>query len=324
VSAQPDTLTQDGASQSSITVLAYDRNGKPASGQTFRLEMQVNGSIQDFGTLSPRSIVTDSTGRATAVYTAPAPPVAGSTIPTCSSFASTTVTGPCVNIVAIATKSNALAVQSDITAIRLTPPGILLPGGPKAAFTITPTSGVTAGSAVLFDASTSCATADSSGNCANTGHAIASFSWSFGDGSNASGMSPTHSFTGGGSFAVTLTVTNDLGVASSTTQLIAVGLPAAPKADFTFSPSDPAITGNRNVVQFNADTSTSASGHSIVQYNWNFGDPANVCVPQESNTASGLTATHKFCTPGSYKVVLSIMDDAGQKATFTTTVTIDP
>src|SRR5689334_17676127 len=71
VTATPDSISQDGASQSAISVLARDANGKPMSGLPIRLDMQVGGALQDFGALTARNIVTSADGRATSVYIAP-------------------------------------------------------------------------------------------------------------------------------------------------------------------------------------------------------------------------------------------------------------
>src|SRR5215831_8063834 len=75
ITATPDSILQDGASQSSVVVTAIGPDGKPRSGLSVRLSMAVNGVEQDFGTLAARTIVTGSDGKATTIYTAPpAPP----------------------------------------------------------------------------------------------------------------------------------------------------------------------------------------------------------------------------------------------------------
>jgi hypothetical protein len=76
VTATPDSISQDGASQSSIVVNAFDSNGKasPASRSAWTWRQR---RLQDYGTLSARTIVTGTDGRATAVYTAPPAPSGG-------------------------------------------------------------------------------------------------------------------------------------------------------------------------------------------------------------------------------------------------------
>ena len=77
IQAAPDVITQDGASQSLITITARDPFGQPLRNVTLRVETFVNGTRVDFGTLSARTVVTGSDGRATLTYTAPAGTVGG-------------------------------------------------------------------------------------------------------------------------------------------------------------------------------------------------------------------------------------------------------
>ena len=92
--ANPDTIGQDGGSQSSIRVFANGPDGRPLAGVTFRVDMAVRGVPQDFGALSARSIVTGSDGVARVIYTAPAADPAGLT-GTCAGLP-----GTCVTIIA--------------------------------------------------------------------------------------------------------------------------------------------------------------------------------------------------------------------------------
>src|SRR5881628_1915553 len=66
----PDSISQDGGSQSSITIQAIGPTGQPVSALPVRLDMLVGNVAQDFGTLSARTIVTGSDGKASAVFTA--------------------------------------------------------------------------------------------------------------------------------------------------------------------------------------------------------------------------------------------------------------
>src|SRR5207248_9924734 len=80
VTVSPDVLTQDGASQSLVTITARDNNGQPLRNLSLVTAIAVvdpktgNQVLTDFGTLSARSVVTDSNGKATVVFTAPAAP----------------------------------------------------------------------------------------------------------------------------------------------------------------------------------------------------------------------------------------------------------
>ena len=90
------------------------------------------------------------------------------------------------------------------TPIVVTAPGLIANKPPRAAPTTTPTSG-TAPLTVSFDGSSS---ADSDGS-------IATYLWTFGDGSTAS-----HTFTGAGDYTATLEVTDIQGATGSTNIII--------------------------------------------------------------------------------------------------------
>lgn len=313
VSSTPQTITQNGADASVVTAKVIFTD--PSTGTTgpkanipIRFDMAVNGQLQDFGTLSARNGVTDASGTARVTYTAPPMPVGGSTGSGCNG-----VPGQCVQVVATTTDTTAAsssgALASGAATIALVPPGVVLPpaGTPKAAFTFLPAT-ITVGQQVTFDASTSCPT-DANGNCSTSG-SITSYAWTFGDGSVGAGKTITHAFTSSNTFVVTLTVTSDRGLTASTSQGVDVGLPTAPSAAFVFSPQTP-VAGQ--VVFFSAETSRAATGHSLTQFTWNYGD---------GTSDSGLTVSHTYALAGSYNVVLSVMDDAGQKATATTSVPI--
>lgn len=85
---------------------------------------------------------------------------------------------------------------------------------PSAAMTATPTSG-TAPLQVSFNAA---ASSDSDGS-------IVSYTWNFGDGSNGSGVSPTHIYSSAGNFIAMVTVTDDDGATDSRSVAISVSEP---------------------------------------------------------------------------------------------------
>ena len=281
LSAVPDVLTQDGASQAQIIVQARDANGQPARNVTFRVDTTVNGALADFGSLSARTLVTGNDGRAILTYTAPPSITGGVDI------------GQEVTIQVTPFGTDFSNTISRTVRIRLIPPGVLLPGGPTPAFTVSP-AGPTAGSDVTFDASTSVPAPSTQ---------IVSYAWDFGDGGTGTSVVAFHRFAAG-SYVVTLTVSDTNGISASAQKSLTVGPGALPTADFVFSPSAPTV--NQNVL-FNASTSKAGTGRSIVRYDWNMGSGPPQCC--------NVTATKQYDTAGSYTVVLTVTDDIGQTAT---------
>ena len=283
VTATPDHIRQDGESQSAVVVRARGPNGQPVRALAIRLDMAVGSTIQDFGTLSERNVVTGNDGLARAVYTAPRTPQ-GFNGP-----------GTTMSILATPYGTNSQNSVTHSVSIDLVPPGVILPpgGDPVASFVVSPTP-VSVGVAARFDASASVAGANSS---------QLTYSWSFGDGSGASGVAVNHTFSTVGTFSVVLTVTNDRGLTDSETQTVSVVGTARPTADFVFSPTEPAPLTE---VHFNAQLSTPAPGRRITQYLWNWGD---------GDSGTGALQEHDYLVAGNYTVVLTVVDDLGQRGT---------
>jgi PKD repeat protein len=297
VTATPDTISQDGSSRSQVVVTVLNSAGQASAGVAVRLDMMVGGVLQDFGSLSARSVVTGADGKANAVYTAPAPPPAG----TVAAGSGTTV-----SIVATAIGSDAQVSQKNApqAQIRLVPPGVILPpaGTPTASFTVSPTP-ANVNVPINFNAS-----ASTPGTNSNT---ITVYNWSFGDGGvSGGGAITTHSYSAPGTYTVTLTVTNDRGLSASQSQSVTVLAGQGPTAIFVFSPSAPLVG---QTVQFNASASTVPAGRTIASYSWNFGD---------GSSAAGVTASHTYLTAGTYNATLTVTDDIGEQATTSNPVAV--
>jgi PKD repeat protein len=139
------------------------------------------------------------------------------------------------------------------------------------------------------------------------GHPITSYSWNFGDGATASGVTASHIFAVTGTYAVVLTVRDDTGQQATNTTPVDVGIigggggggaPSPPTATFTFGPPNPSVN---EVVSFNATTSAAGAGRSIASYVWNFGDG--------SAPGAGVTTTHAFTTAATYPVTVTVTDN---------------
>ena len=160
---------------------------------------------------------------------------------------------------------------------------------------------------------------------------IASYAWNFGDGKTATLASPTtaHTYTSGGNYSVSLTVTNSGGTSTKQvytgkvvtnnggttaqfTQVVTVSpLPygicatpdQAPTASFT------TFTSGLKVF-FNGSASSSPVG-SIASYKWTFGDGSS------SVTTTNPTTSHTYGSFGSFTASLTVTNTSG---TSTTTV----
>jgi PKD repeat protein len=281
ISVSPDVLPQDGASQSFITVTARDANGQPLRNLTMRTETRVGGTPVDFGTLSARSVVTGSDGRATLVYTAPPSPAVSP-----DAFL-------VVDIVVTPFGTDFNNSSARTAAIRLVPQnGVIPPGDLVPAFTVTPAAPAD-GQTVLFDASSS------------TG-SISEYRWSFGDGGQSSGRTASYAYSRAGTYVVTLTLVDFYGRTSSRAQSITVVAGNLPTAVFVFSPTAPRVG---QAVNFNAAQSRPPAGGSLTTYSWNFGDGLPVRVTSDSATSKAYAAA------GTYQVTLTVTDSAGRTAT---------
>ncbi|WP_167133598.1 PKD domain-containing protein, partial [Arthrobacter sedimenti] len=130
--------------------------------------------------------------------------------------------------------------------------------------------------------------------------AITTYAWSFGDGTTATGVSPSHAYGGAGTYDVKLTVTDVRGAQASTTQSVSVSAPLVAAFE---------VTTQGRLLAADA-TSTGGSG---VGYAWDFGD---------GTTATGVTSSHRYTKDGAYAVLLTVTDAAGRTASTTKTVTV--
>ena len=293
VAATPDIITQDGASQAQVIVVARDSAGKGIANLPLRLEITQGGQIVDYGVLSAKSVTTGSDGRASAVYTAPRAPVVS------------VDSGNIVTVLATPIGSNYANSVPRSVDIRLVPPGVIIPPSDLVAgFTFTPTA-PTELDPVVFTAPP-CATAGQAGCSSGS---IVSLAWDFGDGGKGAGQTVTHQFNLG-HFAVTLTVKDSAGRAASTTQTVTVKAGTNPTASFVTSPDSPLPN---QAVFFNASSSTASPARTIVDFGWDFGD---------GTSARGVTTSHAYAAVGNYTVMLTVVDDAGRTGTTSKSVSV--
>ena len=309
VNATPDSISQDGGSQSSVKVTAIGPDGQPVVGLPLRLDMIVGGVAQDFGTLSARSVVTNNAGVATAIFTAPPSPPNG-VFGTCSGLP-----GNCVSIVATPTSTNFATANPEQVQIRLVPTGVILPpaGSPTASFTVSPTP-ATEDIPLNFDASAS---------TIGTGATSLTYAWTFGDGATGTGKTTTHTYPSDGTYTVVLTVTNDRQLSASSSQQLTVTaatVTASLTANFTFSPGSPVAFDN---IVFDASSSTTAPGTSVARLDWNFGDSTGtISCPSAPQCNGTRIVSHSYTSGGTFTVNLVLTDSAGHTGSHATPITV--
>jgi chitodextrinase len=127
---------------------------------------------------------------------------------------------------------------------------------------------------------------------------VSNYAWNFGDGTTASGVTTTHTYSNSGSYTATLTVLYSDGIQKTTSRTVVVS--AVPALS-------PAFTVSFSGLQASFNASTSTPGANITGYAWSFGDGA---------TATGITASHIYAayraTP--WSVALTVTDSYGRTA----------
>ena len=147
---------------------------------------------------------------------------------------------------------------------------------------------------------------DSSGSSDDGG--IAGRGWTFGDGSQDQGVSPSHTYGGSGTYDVILTVTDAQGLSDTETQSVTVTEP---------NQEPTAVIGSISCTGMNctfSDASTDPNGaDTIQQWSWVFGDG------QSSNQRN---PTHQYAEARNYDVTLTVTDEGNLSDATQTTVSV--
>jgi PKD repeat protein len=128
---------------------------------------------------------------------------------------------------------------------------------------------------------------------------VTAWTWRFGDGTTSTGREPTHRYDEAGTYAVTLTVTDDGGAEDDASEQVTAAAPseppsnAPPRADFELTCTQLRCTFS--------DRSTDSDGR-VAGRQWTFGDGAG---------SSDRNPSHEYAAPGRYEVRLVVTDDDG-------------
>jgi arylsulfatase A-like enzyme/PKD repeat protein len=133
---------------------------------------------------------------------------------------------------------------------------------------------------------------------------IVSYAWDFGDHTTATLPTLSHDYNRGGTYTVSLTVTDNRGGTNTTTSTVTVTPPNVPPvAHFTHVCVGSTCT-------FDGTSSTDSDG-TVVSYSWDFGDGL---------TSTDPAPTHTYADPGVYAVTLIVTDNRGGTGTLVLSV----
>jgi len=144
------------------------------------------------------------------------------------------------------------------------------------------------------------------------GDDIVEWHWDFGDGTTSDEQNPTHQYPNGGTFDVTLTVTDARGVTGSVTKTIEVEGPPNEEPEITEVTADPQNPAVDQDVDFEVEIDDPDQPDGVDHdYEGDFGD---------ETTSTAATPTHSYDEAGEYTVEVTVTDAQG--ATDTETITI--
>ncbi|MDA3944045.1 MAG: PKD domain-containing protein [Bacteroidetes bacterium] len=154
-------------------------------------------------------------------------------------------------------------------------------------------------------------------NSSTTAGFITSWEWDFGDGNSIiidfpDNPNATHVYASSGIYDVSLLITTDNGCTSAVINTIEVE--PAPVAAFDYTASCA-----NNDVQFSDLSQTNGAG-TIVQWQWDFGDP----LSGVDNFSGQQNPTHQFSSAGNFDVQLIITASNGCSDTVVNSISVDP
>ena len=179
-------------------------------------------------------------------------------------------------------------------------PDVVQPVPPVAAAIFSTSEGEAGTTLFSFDAS---ASQDSDG-------LIVGYAWDFGDGTTAQGAQASKVYAVAGSYAVTLTVTDDSGLADTASGVVTVSVPNVPPVAVADASS--LVVTAPATVTFDGSASTDSDG-SLVAHAWTFSD---------GTSANGSVVAKAFSDPGTYTAMLTVTDDRGATSTATIVITV--
>jgi PKD repeat protein len=139
---------------------------------------------------------------------------------------------------------------------------------------------------------------------ATTDGAVLGYTWDFGNGPVAGGLTASHVYAGDGGYTVVLTATDTCGYSDAVSAAIDVAAPNLVPS-FAYHPVPAHVMVEWPVVF--TDTTTT-DGPALVAWHWDFGDGAS---------GTGAAVSHAYLEAGTYTVTLTVTDALGYSAQHT-------
>jgi len=144
---------------------------------------------------------------------------------------------------------------------------------------------------------------------------IASYNWTFGDGTWAAAQNPSHSYAAAGSYTVTLKVTDNQGATGSTWQTVTVTQPNQPPS--VNAGSDQTVLLGL-LYTLNASFSDPDNGPWSYTINWGDGSSSS----GNRSSQGTFSASHNYILIGSYTIRVTVTDSQGASGWDTKVLTV--
>jgi PKD repeat protein len=152
---------------------------------------------------------------------------------------------------------------------------------------------------------------------------IASYAWTFGDGATSTAQNPSHTYGAGGTFTVTLTVTDNRGATGNASHTVTVTAPPPPNRP----PS--VVAGGDQSVLIGALFSLGGASFSDPDHDgpWtvtiDWGDGSSPTTFSTSSEGS-ISRSHSYVTllPATYTLTVTVQDAHGARGSASKTVSV--
>ncbi|MDP1793959.1 MAG: PKD domain-containing protein [Acidimicrobiales bacterium] len=194
----------------------------------------------------------------------------------------------------------AYTLTASVTPPTSTPPPANV--APTARMTPTSASGV-APVTIAFNGTTS----------SDTDGTIASYAWNFGNGSTATGATPSHTYTAAGTYTVTLTVTDNAGATGTATGTVSVTAP--PTNTVPAAPTAASATRSLNTVTVKwTDRSSNETGFYVYRERWNSYWRRWESKTRVATMGANATSYSGSMSTGTYRYSVVAYNSVGQSA----------